>query len=75
MSMTSSVPVPHAIKHLIESNNQLLRQYQQELTNQVAVANDEMMKILNLDPANGWRLDMETMSYVNVQPDDTSVGT
>jgi hypothetical protein len=71
----STVPVPSAIKHLIESNNKLLRQYQEELTNAVLTANEEMMKLLQLDPKDGWRLDMETMSYIKTNPTtDASVG-
>jgi hypothetical protein len=71
--MTQTVPVPYAIRHLIQSNNQLLKQYQAELTAKVLEANEEMMKILNLNPDDGWRLDMDTMSYVKIDTDDTSV--
>jgi len=59
-----SVPVPEAIKQLIISNNILLQNYQQELTSQVQVANREMMQILGLDPNQGWRLDMDSMTYI-----------
>jgi hypothetical protein len=71
--MTQTVPVPYAIRHLIQSNNQLLKQYQAELTAKVLEANEEMMKILNLNPDDGWRLDMDTMSYIKINTDDTSV--
>jgi hypothetical protein len=71
--MTQTVPVPYAIRHLIQSNNQLLKQYQAELTAKVLEANEEMMKLLNLNPDDGWRLDMDTMSYVKIDTDDTSV--
>jgi len=71
--MTPTVPVPYAIRHLIESNNQLLKQYQAELTSRVLEANEEMMRIMNLNPADGWRLDTDTMSYVKIKADDTSV--
>lgn len=73
--MSTQIPVPLALRQLIESNNQLLRQYQNDLTSRVMVANEEMMKILSLDPTEGWRLDLETFSYVKVeQSNDTSVG-
>lgn len=70
--MTSTVPVPLALRHLIESNNQLLQTYQQELTAKVMVANEEMMRLLGLDPNDGWKLDIATFTYVKVE-DGTSV--
>jgi hypothetical protein len=72
--MTTMVPVPIALRQLIESNNQLLRQYQNDLTTKVMTANEEMMRLLGLDPTEGWRLDLETFTYVKVeQTNDTSV--
>jgi hypothetical protein len=71
--MTPTVPVPYAIRHLIESNNKLLQQYQEELTNNVLMANEEIMRLLNLDPNDGWRLDMETMSYVKLESNDAPI--
>jgi hypothetical protein len=71
---TPTVPVPYALQHLIESNNQLLRQYQAELTNKVVEANLQMMKILGLNPDEGWRLDADTMSYTKVEADAPSIG-
>jgi len=70
--MTATVPVPLALRHLIESNNQLLKTYQQELTTKVVVANEEMMRLLGLDANDGWRLDVDTFTYVKVE-DGTSV--
>lgn len=68
------VPVPLALRHLIESNNELLKQYQQELTKKVVLANEEMMRMLGLDPSDGWRLDMSTFTYIKAkETDDTSV--
>lgn len=73
--MSHTIPVPIALRQLIESNNQLLRQYQNDLTSKVMVANEEMMRLLGLDPTDGWRLDLETFTYVKVeQSDDTSIG-
>jgi len=65
--MISTVPIPLALRHLIESNNQLLKTYQHELTTKVVVANEEMMRILNLDPNDGWRLDVDTYTYIKVE--------
>jgi hypothetical protein len=75
MSEQTSIPVPTALKELIASNNMLLNQYQQELTRKVITANMEMMQLLQLDPADGWRLDTENMVYIKQEPNDTSVST
>jgi hypothetical protein len=70
--MQTTVPVPITLRYLIESNNRLLEDYQKVLTANVVRANEEMMQLLGLNPAEGWRLDMETMTYIKVQ-DDTPV--
>jgi hypothetical protein len=72
--MTPTVPVPYALQRLIESNNQLLRQYQAELTNKVVEANEQMMQILGLNPADGWRLDADTMSYIKAEENAPPIG-
>ena len=68
--MTNTVPVPLALRQLIESYNQLLKQYQTDLTSKVMVANEEMMRILGLDPNDGWRLDVDTFTYVKIDQND-----
>jgi hypothetical protein len=60
----TSIPVPITLKELIASNNLLLSQYQKELTEKVITANLEMMRLLGLNPNDGWRLDMEQMVYI-----------
>lgn len=70
--MTQMVPIPLALRHLIESNNQLLKIHQADLTTKVMQANEEMMRMLNLNPQEGWRLDVDTYTYVKVE-DATSV--
>ena len=66
--MNNKVPIPLALKNLIDSNNTLLQKYQKELTEKVLVSNEEMMRLLNLDPSEGWRLDMENLVYVKQDP-------
>jgi len=68
MTEKTKVPVPVALKELINSNNTLLNQYQQELTKRVITANIEMMELLNLNPNDGWRLDMDNLVYVKQDP-------
>jgi hypothetical protein len=70
--MTTTVPVPLALRHLIESNNQLLENYRSELTSKVIVANEEMMRMMGLDPKDGWRLDIETFTYIKLENTDAS---
>ncbi len=64
----TSIPVPTAIRQLIVNSNTLLQSYQQELSTKVQLANREMMQILGLNPENGWRLDIDTMTYVKGEP-------
>lgn len=65
--------VPIALQQLIKSNNKLLKDYQAVLWRQVEDANDQMMQILRLDPANGWRLDVERMVYVRVEESNSDI--
>lgn len=68
MEEKKSIPIPVALKELINSNNTLLKQYQQELTQKVITANIEMMNLLGLDPSEGWTLDLDTMMYTKQEP-------
>ena len=68
-SQQVTMDVPLALQHLIKTNNELLRIHQVRLLREIEEANDQMMQILQLDPANGWRLDMEQMQYVHVSVD------
>lgn len=68
MTEKTKVAVPIALKELINSNNTLLNQYQQELTRKVIAANVEMMEVLNLNPNDGWRLDMDNLVYIKQDP-------
>lgn len=70
MEQPTSIPVPTALRELIISSNQLLQNYQQELSNRVVLANREMMAMLGLNPQDGWQLDVATMTYVKGQPTD-----
>jgi len=59
-----TMEVPLALQNLIKANNTLLKSYQAQLINDIQEANTQMMQMLQLDPANGWQLDMENMVYV-----------
>jgi len=75
MNKPTSIPVPMSMRELINSNNKLLELYQKELTAKVFSANEEMMQMMNLNPADGWRLDLSTMTYVKQEPniDDNKI--
>ena len=60
----TTLPLPETLRHLIEVTNTLLQNYQQELSSRVISANEEMMQMLNLNPADGWRLDTQRMVYI-----------
>ena len=66
------VPVPLAIRQLIELHNTRIREYQQKSLKEIQDANVELMNIIGLLPQDGWRLDMETMKYVKVSTDGNS---
>jgi hypothetical protein len=69
--MNTPVAVPTALQLLIVRNNQILARTQQKLTRQVLAANEEMMRLLKLDPTDGWRLDVTSMQYICVPPSPT----
>lgn len=62
--LPNEIPLPTAMRELINSNNTLLQNMQQEMLQRVNAANVEMMQILGLNPKDGWRLDLDKMKYV-----------
>ena len=70
-----TLEVPLALQQLIQSNNQLLRKFQQELLQQIQESNAQMMQILRLSGEAGWKLDMERMVYVRPKTEDEAVNT
>lgn len=66
-----TVDVPLALQNLIKANNTLLKSYQSQLMQEIQEANMQMMRMLQIDPANGWRLDMENMMYVRIEEEPT----
>jgi hypothetical protein len=66
------VPVPLAIRQLVELHNARIREYQQKSLQEIQDASVELMNILGLLPQNGWRLDIESMKYIKVNTDGNS---
>lgn len=62
--MKQEIPLPMAVVRLVNSNNELLRMYQRTLTEQVLDAAYDSMKLIGLNPTDGWRVDLEKMVYV-----------
>lgn len=62
-----TLDVPLALQNLIKANNTLLKSYQTQLMTEIQEANIQMMQILQIDPKNGWRLDMENMVYIRIE--------
>lgn len=77
ITMTNQVTldVPLALQNLIKANNTLLKTYQSQLMDEIQHANTQMMAILKLDPNHGWRLDMENMVYIQVEPTTTETAS
>lgn len=70
MNNEVTLEVPLALRQLIQTNNQLLRKFQQELLQQIQESNAQMMQILRLSGEAGWKLDMERMVYVRPKTED-----
>ena len=66
------VPVPLAIRQLVELHNTRIREYQQKSLQEIQDANIELMTMMGLLPQQGWRLDMESMKYIRVSTDGNS---
>lgn len=69
MKKEVTIAIPLALQSLIRSNNELLRQYQEQLLNEVQDANVQMMQLLRIDPSAGWKLDVDRMVYVRQKTD------
>lgn len=65
-----TLAVPLALQLLIRSNNQLLRDYQKQLLQEIEDANTQLMQILRIDPALGWKLDIEQMVYTRPKTEE-----
>jgi hypothetical protein len=69
---TKEVPVPLAVRQLIELHNIRIREYQQKSLHEIQNANVELMIMMGLNPQDGWRLDMDAMKYIKVSADGNS---
>jgi len=69
--MQNKIPVPLAIKMLIQEHRDRVNQSLNNLTE----ANLEFMRMLNLQPEDGWKLDIDSLHYVHMdkQDDNTPV--
>lgn len=73
-SLPTEVPLPIALRQLIELHNTRLREQQEKSLSEIQAAALELMMMLGLNPEHGWRLDAESMKYVKLSK-ETSDGT
>lgn len=72
VSKEVTIKIPIAMVELIISSNELLKKYQEQIMKKLELANQEMMGILNLSPAAGWRLDVGRMVYTRPVTEEES---
>lgn len=63
MSEIKNVKLPLALQQLIIRSNELLNNYRNELMNEIDTSSRQMMQILKLDEAEGWKLDIDNMVF------------
>jgi hypothetical protein len=66
--MQDTIPVPLAIKMLIQYHRENVEQSLKEIGD----ANLELMQMLNILPSDGWRLDIDNLQYVRINTTDES---
>lgn len=64
MTEEQQIPVPEVMRQLIQHQNDILNRTQQQLFNELGDANAELMKIMGLNPNEGWKLDISKLAYV-----------
>jgi hypothetical protein len=62
------IPVPEVMRQLIQHQNNILNKHQQKMFDELGVANVELMKIMGLDPIEGWQLDLNRLAYIRIIP-------
>ena len=62
-----TVDLPVSLIALINLSNESLQRYQQKLFADIEVAAADSMKIMGLDPAVGWRLDLSQQKFVKYE--------
>jgi hypothetical protein len=68
MNKKVTINVPLALQELILTSNELINQIKLQCEQKIESANAEMMQILQLNPAAGWKLDVSTMTYIRELP-------
>ena len=68
-----TVQIPIALEQLIKTSNDLLKNYQAKLMDNIQRANVNLMELMQLRPEEGWRLDMDRMVYTRPITEDDIV--
>jgi len=58
------IAVPKALIAMLNSSNARINDLKRRMWADFQDANEEMMKLLQLDPEAGWRLDLERLVYI-----------
>jgi hypothetical protein len=59
-----TLEIPLVLKELIKTSNDLLKQYQEKLLDNIHISNMQLMKLLGISEEDGWKLDIPNMMYV-----------
>lgn len=70
----TEIPLPLAIRQLIQMHNEKVRDYQQNALTDIQQASLEIMTILGLRATDGWRLDIENMKFVKISTEQPTDG-
>ena len=57
---------PLALKQMVDLSNEKLKLLQNELVQNITDASEELMQLMQLNPNDGWRLDLHSMKFIKV---------
>ena len=67
MQIIEQKPLPISLHLLIENSNKTLQDTQQRLLDDVTRAATELMVLMQLNPHDGWMLDLQGMRFIKIQ--------
>jgi len=56
--------IPVVLSRLVDLSNRMLQDYQQKLYADIETSAVDLMKVLGLNPEDGWRLDLERKKFI-----------
>ena len=70
----TAVPVPLAIRQLIDLHNDKIQEYRRTSLTEIQQASLEIMALMGLHIADGWRLDLDTLQFIKVSTEQSTDG-